>query len=135
MSTDIGSIGGDADMIDELIDQQSETAELLLNTRITLKKAMHSIVLLQSKIIKLEASVALIQEQNDVVPMSLIPSDLFRKFDGVGSNPVAVPSLSRAPSGVPLIVTTDDGERLVEGPDGVFRNPESMESQFQFPRM
>jgi len=70
MSENIGSPGGDRDMLDDLCDQQLETAEILHKTRMTLKAVMKTVNVLQSKVITLEAAMIAMEERDEVVPES-----------------------------------------------------------------
>jgi len=67
MSENIGSPGGDRDMLDDLCDQQLETADILHKTRMTLKAVMKTVTALQSKVITLEAAMIAMEGREDVV--------------------------------------------------------------------
>jgi len=65
MSENIGSVGGERDMLDDLCDQQLETAEVLHKTRMTLKAVMKTVNMLQSKVITLEAAMVAREEDQE----------------------------------------------------------------------
>jgi len=65
MSENIGSVGGERDMLDDLCDQQLETAEVLHKTRMTLKAVMKTVNMLQSKVITLEAAMVSREENEE----------------------------------------------------------------------